>query len=606
MTDYSALAAMALPAAVAAESSGNPNAANPNSSATGLLQFTDPTWAGLAKNYPQDGYTPQNKNDPAFQKKAFMRMATSEYGPALDKAGVTATPQDLYLMHHLGTPNGIKVLTADPSAPASSVIGAAWPGIQGANRNLLPDANATVGDVRSRISGLAGAAPADPAQDGQAPATPQQAEQVNLQADPAAQVPDAPVLPEKEDPNANRTWLDRLIGGLGAWGAGANGQDFAAGLGQGAQNVLAQTRQDREDSEKAADANRAIALENWQNKVKQVDAQDGVAQSRVRRASALADLLKSGLPLSTASAILDGRGGSFSGVDPAVMASRGAKPQQDSYEAPVTMQGPSDADGNTPFYSMTTNKRTGKPQYVNMATGETTDHVDGIMPVAQTDTKAIADQSIKDRSEAQGKLKSMDELADNMGQLVALAPEIALGPSMSDRAVRALSAMTGKDFGDNKAAAATEGARLLNASRLSAIHALPGRLDIPVVKTAFGSTYNLETQPENLFHGYREVQRVRERLGRYEDDWDALPANSSWKTQKGYGAYIAHRARSEPKEDPKDLKARYDADLQDYNNLHRAANTAAPSPAAASPTSHIGPAQTPQVFKTKTGVPWSR
>ena len=609
MTDYSALAAMVLPAAQMAESSNNPNAQNPNSSASGLLQFTDPTWAGLAKKYPQDGYTLQNKNDPQKQQQAFARLATSEYGPALDKAGVSATPQDLYLMHHLGTPNGIKVLTADPNASAASVIGAAWPGIQGANRSLIPNANATVGDLRNGITGRVGGQPVstDPAPSGASEAP----EQVNLSADQTPTIPDAPQMEAKEDPHANETWLDRLVGGLGAWGAGANGADFASGLGQGAQNVLAQTRQNREDTEKAADTNRAIALENWQNKVKQIDAQDGVQQSRIRRAGAVSDLLKTGLPLSTAMALVDGRGGSFSGVNPdSIMARRGGAMREAKQTAPTMMQGPTDADGNTPMYQMTTNDATGQPMFRNLATGETTDHVAGVMPVSQVDGKAIADQSIKDRASAQAQQSGMRDLEDNINQLVAIAPEIAMGSKMSDRAERAISAMTGHDFAGNKAAAANEAARLLNSSRVSMLHSLPGRLDIPVVKSAFGSAYNLETQPENLYHGLRELQRTIERRSGYEDDWDALPANSSWKIQRGYGSYIASRIKEEPKIDPKERRATYDNDVAEYKSQYASAPTAANPlgvPAAASPLNHVGAEQTqPVINRTKNGVTWSQ
>lgn len=139
----------------------------------------------MAKNYPSDGYAPDNKNDPAMQKKAWMRLATSEYAPAIEQAGAEVNPQSLYLMHFLGTPNGKKLLGADKTAKASDVLGSAWSGIQGANRGLIPDTGATVGDVMNSVGArVGGQMPPEQGEDAQQqPSDP--AAPITLQGDPS-------------------------------------------------------------------------------------------------------------------------------------------------------------------------------------------------------------------------------------------------------------------------------------------------------------------------------------------------------------------------------------------------------------------------------------
>jgi hypothetical protein len=105
----------------AAESGGNPNARNPNSSATGLYQFTDPTWATLMQSNPELGLTPDGRNDPAQQEVA-MRAFTTGNARALGQAGIAVNPTSLYASHFLGAGGATRVLQASPDTPMTALV----------------------------------------------------------------------------------------------------------------------------------------------------------------------------------------------------------------------------------------------------------------------------------------------------------------------------------------------------------------------------------------------------------------------------------------------------------------------------------------------------
>lgn len=91
-----------------AESGGNPNASAKTSSASGMYQFTDPTWRGMVKNYgAQTGITEADKNNPDKQK-IMADLLTKENTAAYQNAGVTPNEADLYAAHFLGAPSAVK------------------------------------------------------------------------------------------------------------------------------------------------------------------------------------------------------------------------------------------------------------------------------------------------------------------------------------------------------------------------------------------------------------------------------------------------------------------------------------------------------------------
>lgn len=91
-----------------AESGGNPNARAKTSSASGMYQFTDPTWKGMVKNYgAQTGITEADKNNPDKQR-IMADLLTKENTNAYKNAGITPDETDLYMAHFLGAPSAVK------------------------------------------------------------------------------------------------------------------------------------------------------------------------------------------------------------------------------------------------------------------------------------------------------------------------------------------------------------------------------------------------------------------------------------------------------------------------------------------------------------------
>lgn len=114
---------------ISSESGGNPNAKNPNSSASGPSQFIDATWlAMLAKHRPDLQGSPDQllalKSDPQLSREMTESYAVDN-GKILTGAGFEASPGNTYLAHFAGPQGAVKVLSADPTAPVSDILGSA-------------------------------------------------------------------------------------------------------------------------------------------------------------------------------------------------------------------------------------------------------------------------------------------------------------------------------------------------------------------------------------------------------------------------------------------------------------------------------------------------
>ena len=110
------------------ESGGNPNARNPQQgqTASGFYGFTDSTWLGAYRaEFPNSGLDNagilSRKSDPALQER-LMRRLTEDNARRLKAMGVEADPANLYIMHHLGTGDGPRVLRAAPDTPLSTLL----------------------------------------------------------------------------------------------------------------------------------------------------------------------------------------------------------------------------------------------------------------------------------------------------------------------------------------------------------------------------------------------------------------------------------------------------------------------------------------------------
>ncbi|BEV44763.1 transglycosylase SLT domain-containing protein [Afipia carboxidovorans] len=150
-----------------AESGGNPNARSTTSSATGLYQFTTPTWNDLMRNRPDLGLTSDGRLDPQQQERA-MRAFTDQNSGILTGAGIDASPANLYAAHFLGAGGAKSVLGKPDGTP---MVIAAGPEVVKANPFL---ANMTVGDFKNWAGRKVGDATYSPQQPFPAPLPNQQ------------------------------------------------------------------------------------------------------------------------------------------------------------------------------------------------------------------------------------------------------------------------------------------------------------------------------------------------------------------------------------------------------------------------------------------------
>lgn len=141
---------------VGAESGGNPNSTNANSSASGPAGFTNGTWLDTIKAARPDLAQGQSddallalKTDPALSAQMADAYGAQNAG-ILAKAGLPVNDGTKYLAHFAGPQGAVGILNADPSAPAGSVLSA---GAMKANPFL---AKMTAGDVAAWANGKMG------------------------------------------------------------------------------------------------------------------------------------------------------------------------------------------------------------------------------------------------------------------------------------------------------------------------------------------------------------------------------------------------------------------------------------------------------------------
>ncbi len=106
-----------------AESGGNPNAKNPNSSATGPLQFTNGTWAQMVAKYgKQTGISLSDKSNPEAQAEMGMLLAEDNAKALTKKLGRSPTDGELYMAHFLGADGATKLINAQGSGKQAIML----------------------------------------------------------------------------------------------------------------------------------------------------------------------------------------------------------------------------------------------------------------------------------------------------------------------------------------------------------------------------------------------------------------------------------------------------------------------------------------------------
>ncbi len=119
------------------ESGGNPNATNPNSTASGPYQFTDATWRDMVMKYgKQTGIRIQDKADPAKQS-VMAKLLTDDNAAALTKIlKRPPTDSDLYVAHFLGIDGAKRLMLNYASAKPATDF---FPAAAKSNRTIFYD-----------------------------------------------------------------------------------------------------------------------------------------------------------------------------------------------------------------------------------------------------------------------------------------------------------------------------------------------------------------------------------------------------------------------------------------------------------------------------------
>lgn len=131
-----------------AESNGNPNAKNSQSSARGLFQFTTGTWRAVVGRYGL-GYSDNDRFD-KYKSKEVMEYFTKENADQLKNYGIEPNNTDLYTAHFMGVGGAHKLLSAQRENPNQSVYSVATSAQINANKTIFLNKNGspkTVGEV---------------------------------------------------------------------------------------------------------------------------------------------------------------------------------------------------------------------------------------------------------------------------------------------------------------------------------------------------------------------------------------------------------------------------------------------------------------------------
>jgi hypothetical protein len=153
---------------VQAESGGDANAKNPNSSASGPSQFINSTWLATIKaarpdlaDGKSDAELLALKTDPQLSREMTDAYAAQNQS-ILQKNGLPVTPGTTYLAHFAGPKGAVSLLQADPNAPAAGLLGEAAVKANPFLKNMTVGGLLAWADKKMGGSQPAPAAPASP------------------------------------------------------------------------------------------------------------------------------------------------------------------------------------------------------------------------------------------------------------------------------------------------------------------------------------------------------------------------------------------------------------------------------------------------------------
>lgn len=121
-----------------AESGGDPNAKNPQSTASGLYQFTNTTWKDMVNKYgKKTGISLSDKDSPEAQETMAALFTRDNANSLQDHFGRPPTKGEIYMAHFLGADGAKKLIQAARNDSGTKAASLFKPIVAANNRNIF-------------------------------------------------------------------------------------------------------------------------------------------------------------------------------------------------------------------------------------------------------------------------------------------------------------------------------------------------------------------------------------------------------------------------------------------------------------------------------------
>lgn len=510
------LADLFIPQAVAAESGGDPNAQNPNSSASGILQYTTPTWnRTVAKYGDKYGLTAEGKNDPRQQELATKALVDNEYAPWFQSKGVDPNTTDIYQMHFWGQPAMEKMLASPGAAKLTDVLGS---GAYTANKGLFGNnPNISVTDATNAVAGAFNKNGLNNVSVAPKPVPPAAA----FPGDPAAAPQDLP-QGQPSPMSGSMSLPSSMLASQAQQQAAPQAPD--SGFGFNPQTLLALAkgfgsgRTFTESLGNAAGALQQQQQQGYQNQMGSADFQLKQQQAHAQIMGEASKLMEMGVPPPVAIGITSGQ----IPADQAASALQG-----------ITMSGGRGTKGDTYVTSdgrtiQETQRPFGAPTLTDLSTGKAIPTLPpGAMRPQDAYYKAVAGGDGKAESAAQDAALQAPKTLAQLDSLKDLIPQISTGQDLLSTVKRNFTNITGLPLAGNDATAQQVAGQMmdqLKVSRMSLLHGF-GRVDLPMVKAVQSAGPNWMQNPDALRAVVEYAKIDPTRQSQMTKDWNAAQAN---------------------------------------------------------------------------------